>query len=100
MAVGSGGMVVDADRLEGTPTAAMLAARRAAELAKERGINAVHVKVRAPGGHNGPWVPTPAAQAAIKALINAGLKIGIIEDVTPIPHDRCRRKGGKRGRRV
>jgi ribosomal protein S11 len=26
-----------------------------------------------------------------------GLKIGIIEDVTPIPHDGCRKKGGKRG---
>ncbi len=100
IALASGGQVVDADRLEGTPTAAMLAARKAAELALERGINAVHVKVRGPGGHNGPKHPGPGAQAAIKALINAGLKIGIIEDVTPIPHDGCRRKGGKRGRRV
>jgi len=29
-----------------------------------------------------------------------GLKIGSIEEVTPIPHDTCRKKGGKRGRRV
>jgi len=28
------------------------------------------------------------------------LKIGRIEDVTPVPHDGCREKGGKRGRRV
>lgn len=100
IAISSGGQVVDADRLEGSPTAAMLAAKRAAEIALSRGINAVHVKVRAPGGHNGPKIPGPGAQAAIRALIRAGLKIGIIEDVTPIPHDGCRRKGGKRGRRV
>lgn len=100
IAVGSGGMVVSADRLEGTPTAAILAAKLAAQKALERGINAVHVRVRAPGGHNGPWVPTPSAQFAIKTLITSGLKVGVIEDVTPIPHDGCRRKGGKRGRRV
>ncbi len=100
IAVGSGGMVVNADRLEGTPTAAILAAKIAAERALERGINAVHVRVRAPGGHNGPWVPTPSAQMAIKTLITSGLKVGVIEDVTPIPHDGCRRKGGKRGRRL
>jgi len=100
IAVGSGGMVVKADRLEGSPTAAILAAKRAAQLAKERGITAVHVKVRAPGGHNGPWIPGPGASAAIKTLAREGLKIGIVEDVTPTPHDGCRRKGGKRGRRV
>jgi len=100
IAVGSGGMVVSADRLEGTPTAAILAAKQAAQKALERGINAVHIRVRAPGGHNGPWVVTPSAQFAIKTLITSGLKVGVIEDVTPVPHDGCRRKGGKRGRRV
>ena len=66
----------------------------------DKGINAVHVKVRAPGGHNGPTNPGPGAQAAIRALSRRGLKIGIIEDVTPIPHGCCRKKGGRRGRRV
>ena len=28
------------------------------------------------------------------------LKIGRIEDVTPIPHDGTKKKGGRRGRRV
>ena len=96
----SGGMVVKADRLESSPTAAMIAAKRAAETAKEKGINAIHVKIRAPGGHNGPTNPGPGAQASIRALSRMGLKIGIIEDVTPIPHDGCRKKGGRRGRRV
>ena len=70
------------------------------ELAKDKGINGVHVKVRGPGGHNGPNNPGPGAQPAIRALSRVGLKIGIIEDVTPIPHGGCRKKGGKRGRRV
>ena len=96
----SGGMMVKSHRLEGQATAAMMASKKAAEDAKERGINAIHVKIRAPGGHNGPSSPGPGAQAAIRALSRMGLKIGIIDDVTPIPHGGCRKKGGKRGRRV
>ncbi len=96
----SGGMVVKADRMESSPTAAMMAAKKAAEGAFEKGIRGIHVKIRAPGGHNGPSNPGPGAQAAIRALSRVGLRIGIIEDVTTIPHDGCRKKGGKRGRRV
>ncbi len=95
----SGGRVVKADRLEGTPYAAMLAATRAAQEALEKGINAVHVKVRAPGGHKSKN-PGPGAQPAIRALARAGLVIGRIEDVTPIPHDSTRKPGGRRGRRL
>ena len=96
----SGGMVVKADRLAGSPTAAMAAAKRAAEQAMDKGVTGIHVKIKAPGGHNGPNTPGPGAQAAIRALSRMGLRIGIIEDVTPLPHDSCRKKGGKRGRRV
>lgn len=96
----SGGQVVKSDRLESSPTAAMLAARKVAEVALEKGIQAIHVKIRAPGGHNGPHNPGPGAQAAIRTLSRMGLRIGLIEDVTPMPHDTCRKKGGKRGRRV
>lgn len=95
----SGGMIVKADRDEGNPYTAMQAALRAAEIAKEKGIEGVHIKVRAPGG-NKHITPGPGAQAAIRALARAGLKIGRIEDVTPIPHDGTRPPGGKRGRRV
>ena len=100
IAKASGGMVVKADRLESSPTAAMMAAKIVAETAKEKGINAIHVKIRAPGGHNGPSSPGPGAQAAVRALSRMGMKIGLIEDVTPIAHDSCRKKGGRRGRRV
>ena len=96
----SGGMVVKSDRMESSPTAAMIAAKRAAEVAKEKGISGIHVKIKAPGGHNGPHSPGPGAQAAVRALSRMGLKIGIIEEVTPIPHDGCRKKGGRRGRSV
>ncbi|MBI4440229.1 30S ribosomal protein S11 [Candidatus Woesearchaeota archaeon] len=96
----SGGQMVKSDRMESSPTAAMMAAKKAAEIARDQGINALHVKIKAPGGHNGPMNPGQGAQAAIRALSRMGLRIGIIEDVTPIPHDGCRKKGGKRGRRV
>lgn len=100
IAKASGGQVVKADRLESSPTAAMVAAKKVAEIVLDNGITGLHVKIKAPGGHNGPTNPGPGAQAAIRALSRMGLRIGIIEDVTPIPHDGCRKKGGKRGRRV
>src|SRR3989338_8027604 len=96
LAVASGGMVVKSDRMEGSPTAAMVAAKKAAETAIEKGINGINVKIKAPGGHNGPNGPGPGAQAAIRALSRMGLRIGVIEEVTPLPHDGCRKKGGRR----
>ncbi len=99
LAKASGGMEVKADRLESSPHAAMMAARRAALAVKEKGVTGVHVKVRAPGGHRSKN-PGPGAQPAIRALARAGLKIGKIEDVTPIPHDGTTKPGGRRGRRV
>ena len=42
----SGGMVVKAHRLEGTPTAAMSAARIAAEAAKEKGIEIYNINTK------------------------------------------------------
>ena len=96
----SGGQVVKADRLESSPTAAMNAAKKLADIVKEKGISGLHIRIRAPGGHNGPNSPGPGAQAAIRSISRMGLKIGFIEDTTPIPHGGCRNKGGRRGRRV
>jgi len=95
----TGGMVVKAAKDEASPYAAMRAAERIAEVAKEKGVDSIHVKVRAPGG-NKAISPGPGAQAAIRALARAGLRIGRIEDVTPVPHDGTKKKGGRRGRRV
>ena len=99
IAVGSGGMIVKNDREEGGPYAAMQAAFAASKKAKQRGVIGVHVRVRAPGGH-GTKTPGTGAQAAIRALARSGLRIGKIEDVTPIQTDTTKRPGGKRGRRV
>ncbi len=95
----SGGRIVKADRDESSPYAGMQAAFRVAQTAKDRGIQAIHIRVRAPGG-SGPRTPGPGAQAAIRALARAGLRIGRISEVTPVPHNGTRRKGGRRGRRV
>ena len=95
----SGGMIVKVDREEGSPYAAMQAAFKAAERAKEIGITALHIKIRAPGGH-GTKTPGPGAQACVRALARSGLRIGKIEDVTPMPTDTTKRPGGRRGRRV
>ncbi len=95
----TGGMVVKQAKDQSSPYAAQRAAEKIAEVAAEKEIIGVHVKVRAPGG-NKSTSPGPGAQAAIRALARAGLKIGRIEDVTPIPHDGTKKKGGRRGRRV
>lgn len=95
----TGGMKVKADKDEPSPYAAMLAAQDAAARAKELGITALHVKLRARGG-NKTKTAGPGAQAALRALARSGLKLGRIEDVTPIPTDSTRRKGGRRGRRL
>lgn len=95
----SGGMVVKSDREESSPYASMKAADLAAEETKDKGFTGVHIKVRAPGGSESKS-PGPGAQASIRALARAGLEIGKIEDVTPIPHDGTRKKSGGRGRRV
>jgi len=99
IAFSSGGRHVKADRFESSPYAAMRSASAASEVAKGKGINAVHIKVRAVGG-TGPRTPGPGAQAAIRAIARAGFKIGRIQDATPIPHDTTRKKGGRRGRRA
>mmetsp|Transcript_16297 Transcript_16297/g.26562 ORF Transcript_16297/g.26562 Transcript_16297/m.26562 type:complete len:153 (+) Transcript_16297:81-539(+) len=95
----TGGMKVKADRDESSPYAAMLAAQDVAARLKELGVTALHIKLRATGGSK-TKTPGPGAQSALRALARAGMLIGRIEDVTPVPHDSTRRKGGKRGRRL
>ena len=99
VSISSGGKHVNADRYESSPFAAMKAANAAIESARTKGFNCFHIRVRAVGGV-GSRVPGPGAQAAIRALARSGFRIGRIDDVTPIPHDTTRKKGGKRGRRV
>merc|ERR1712100_979836 len=95
----TGGMKVKADRDEASPYAAMQAAQDVAARCKEMNINALHIKIRGTGGVRSK-TPGPGAQQALRALARAGMKIGRIEDCTPIPTDSTRCKGGRRGRRL
>ena len=95
----SGGMVTKSAKDEGTPYTAMKVAQVVADAAIEKGIKSVDVRIRGQGG-NKSGTPGRGAQAAIRALVRSGLRIGKIEDVTPVPHDGCRKKGGRRGRRI
>lgn len=99
IAVGSGGMMVNADSQEGSPYAAMQAAYKVAAEAKEKGITNVNIEIRAPGGH-GAKTPGAGAQAVVRVLARSGLRVNRIGDVTPIPTDTTKRPGGRRGRRV
>ena len=62
----TGGMIVKQAKDESSPYAAQKAAERIAEIAAEKEITGIHVKVRAPGG-NRSTSPGPGAQAAIRA---------------------------------
>lgn len=95
----TGGMKVKADRDESSPYAAMMAAQDVVARLKELDITAVHIKLRATGGTK-TKTPGPGAQSALRALARAGIKIGRIEDVTPIPTDCTRAGHGRRGRRL
>merc|ERR1739841_461283 len=95
----TGGMKVKADREESSPYAAMLASVDVCKALKDVGINVVHIKLRGRGGVESK-TPGPGAQSAIRALARNGLRIGRIEDVTPIPTDSTRRGHGRRGRRL
>jgi small subunit ribosomal protein S11 len=95
----SGGMVTKSAKDEGSPYVAMKVAQVVAEAAIEKGFDNVNIKISGKGGKKG-GNPGRGAQTAIRSLVRAGLRIGTIEDVTPHPHDGCKPKGGKRGRRV
>lgn len=95
----TGGMKVKVQRDESGPYAAMLAAQDAVVKAKARGIEAVHIRLRARGGVISRTVGA-GAQSAMRALMRNEMKIGRIYDTTPIAYDSTRKKGGRRGRRL
>lgn len=64
-----------------TPFAAQRAAEAAARKAMEYGMRQIDVYVKGPGS---------GRESAIRALQATGLKVNLIKDVTPIPHNGCR----------
>jgi len=93
----SGGMVTKQSRLKADPTIAMFAAKKAAERAKDLGINALYVRTRAKTGSDGIG---PGAHSAVKSLDKQGFKIINVLEVTRVARGGPKKKGGKRGRRV
>jgi len=70
-----------------TPFAAQITAENAAKKAIDQGVREVDVYVKGPGS---------GRESAIRALQVAGLKINMIKDVTPIPHNGCRPRKKRR----
>ncbi|MCH7567812.1 MAG: 30S ribosomal protein S11 [Nanoarchaeota archaeon] len=93
----SGGMVTKHDRLKANPTTAMFVAKRAAERARDVGINNLYIRIKGKTRATGTG---PGAHAVVKTLGKEGFKIVSIVDVTRIPRGGPKKKGGRRGRRV
>lgn len=70
-----------------TPFAAQITAENAARKAMEHGLREVDVYVKGPGS---------GRESAIRTLQVVGLKINMIKDVTPIPHNGCRPRKRRR----
>jgi small subunit ribosomal protein S11 len=64
-----------------TPFAAQVAAEECAKKAMEHGVSQLAVYVKGPGA---------GREAAVRAVQAAGIKITMIRDMTPIPHNGCR----------
>ena len=64
-----------------TPFAAQVAAEAAGKIAVEYGVKNLEVRIKGPG---------PGRESSVRALNALGMKISMITDVTPIPHNGCR----------
>jgi len=64
-----------------TPFAAQMAAEECAKKAMDHGVRTLGVYIKGPGA---------GRESALRALQAAGMRITLIRDVTPIPHNGCR----------
>lgn len=70
-----------------TPFAAQIASEKASKKAFEMGVREVDVYVKGPG---------MGRESSIRAVESSGLKVKLIKDVTPMPHNGCRPKKRRR----
>jgi len=70
-----------------TPFAAQVAAEECAKKAMEHGVRQATVYIKGPGS---------GRESAVRAIQAAGIKVTLIRDVTPIPHNGCRPKKRRR----
>lgn len=64
-----------------TPFAAQLAAEDAARKAQDHGMRTIAIFVKGPGS---------GRESALRAFQSVGMRVTLIRDVTPIPHNGCR----------
>lgn len=81
LAWSSGGKIGNKGSRKSTPYAAQMAASEVARIGLEMGIQKVGVIVKGPGG---------GRESSIRALNAAGIRVTMIKDETPIPHNGCR----------
>ncbi len=81
LAWSSGGKIGYKGSRKSTPFAAQMAAAEVAKAGQEMGISKVSVIVKGPGG---------GRESSIRAINAAGLRVTMIKDETPIPHNGCR----------
>ena len=81
IAWGSAGTMGFKGSRKSTPFAAQVTANSVAKLAQEHGVVKVDVRVKGVGS---------GRETAVRSLQAAGLEIGKITDVTPVPHNGCR----------
>ncbi|MHA1541017.1 MAG: 30S ribosomal protein S11 [Alphaproteobacteria bacterium] len=70
-----------------TPYAAQITADVIAKKAMEMGLQNIDVKINGAGG---------GADSAVRGLSSAGLKVGVITNITKVPHNGCRPKKARR----
>ncbi|HET9239532.1 MAG TPA: 30S ribosomal protein S11 [Oligoflexus sp.] len=64
-----------------TPFAAQVAAEECARKAMDAGMRSISVLVKGPGS---------GRESAVRALSAVGLKVNLLKDITPVPHNGCR----------
>ena len=70
-----------------TPFAAQVAGEAAARKAREAGMRTISVLVKGPGS---------GRESALRALALSGMQVTSIRDITPVPHNGCRPRKGRR----
>ncbi len=81
LALATAGQQVFMGSRKSTPFAAQVAAEECARKAMEHGVRTIGVYVKGPGA---------GRESALRALTGAGLRVNMIKDVTPVPHNGCR----------